>query len=132
MQDAHEREQSARGVEIEFHLALEALHQNVRALVMQPAARHVERLDAIRRRGADRRVIAVADGVIVLDQPSQRREREEMRNDRRTVGTPDVEHQAASGDAQMQRKRALVTGNRRKGVLLEEIVNRHCALMLHV
>src|SRR5262245_65730304 len=74
MQHADEREQPPRGLEIDQNLALEALHQELGALVVECAAAHVERLDALRRRATDRPVIAVADDAVVLDQASQRRE----------------------------------------------------------
>src|SRR5580698_3448033 len=60
-------EQPARGVEIQIDLALEPFHHQARALVVQPAPAHVERLDTVRRRSADRRVIAVANREIVFD-----------------------------------------------------------------
>src|SRR5271156_6505233 len=59
-----QREQPARGAGIELDLALESLHDKPRAFVVQGAPAHIERLDAIRRRRADRVVIAVADGEI--------------------------------------------------------------------
>src|ERR1700754_3813451 len=76
VQDANEREQTASGVEIDLHLELEALHQELRALVMQAAPAQVERLDALGRRRADGVVVAVADDEIVAHDPAQRRQRE--------------------------------------------------------
>src|SRR3954462_11773109 len=53
MEYADQSEQAAGGIEIEHHLACETLHQNVGALVVERAPAHVERLDAVRRGGAD-------------------------------------------------------------------------------
>ena len=50
-----------------FTLRLRRVLQDARALVVQAAPAHVDRLDAVGRRGADRRVIAVADQEVVLD-----------------------------------------------------------------
>src|SRR5260370_26191126 len=49
-----------------------------------------------------------------------------------TVRAPDVEHEARSGDAQMQRKRPLVVVVRGKGIVFEQIVDRDRALVLDV
>src|SRR5260221_2077768 len=49
-----------------------------------------------------------------------------------TVRAPDVEHEARSGDAQMQRKRPLVVVVRGKGIVFEQIVDRDCTLVLDV
>jgi hypothetical protein len=132
MQHADQSEQAACGVEIEPDLARQSLHQDVGALVVQRTPRHVERLDAVGRRGADGGVVTVADRVVVLDAPPQRGERKEMRDHRRAVGAADVEHEAASGDAQMQRERAAVVVLGRKGVVLEQVVDRDRTLVLDV
>src|SRR5260370_5729069 len=49
-----------------------------------------------------------------------------------TVGAPDVEQEARSGDAQMQRKRPLVVVVRGNGIVFEQIVDRDCTLVLDV
>src|SRR5262249_62420220 len=67
MQHADQGEQAPCGVEVELHLARQPIHQDIGALVVQGAAGHVERLDAVGRGGADGGVVAVADGVVVLD-----------------------------------------------------------------
>src|SRR5215813_11073971 len=78
VQDANEREQAPRGLEIDRHLVLEAIHQELRAFVVQRAPAHVDRLDALGGGGADRSVIAVADHEIILHDPPQRRERQQV------------------------------------------------------
>ncbi len=132
MQHADQREQAPRGVEIDVDLALEPLHQDVRTFVVQPAPAHVERLDAVGRGGADRLVVAVADHVVVLHEPPQRRERQQMRDHRRAVLAADVEHQPAAGDAQVEREGPLLRALRREAVLLDEVVDRDRALVLDV
>src|SRR5947209_199832 len=82
---------TARGLEVDIHLALEPLHQELGAFGVERSPTHVERLDALGSGGADRRVIAVADHEVVLHDPPQRRKREEVRHHRRIVGAPDVE-----------------------------------------
>src|SRR5215468_2523594 len=88
VQHADEREQAAGGVEVDPHLLAQPVHENARALVVQPAPAHVDRLDLARRGGAKRLVIAVADHEIILHDAPQRRQREEMRDHRRAVGEP--------------------------------------------
>jgi len=112
LQHRNQREQSPGRVEIEFDLALEPLHEDVRALVVQRAARHVERLDAVRCRTADRRVVAVADREIVFHDAAERRQRKKMANHRRAVGQPDIEDKAVAVDAQVQRNRGRRHGRR--------------------
>ena len=99
---------------------------------MDAAPAHVDRLDLVGRRGADRLVIAFADQIVVLDDAAQRRQREQMRHHRRAVLEANVEHQPVAVDRQMQRVRAAVVADRREGVLLEQIVDRDRALVLDV
>src|SRR5579863_6064532 len=132
VQHRDQREQPPRRVEIELDLALEPLHEDVRGLVVQGAAAHVERLDAVRRRGADRRVVAVADHEIILHDPAERRQREEMRDYRRTVALADIEHQPAAVDAEIERIRPTIVTHRAEAVLFDQIIDGDRALMLDV
>jgi hypothetical protein len=55
-----------------------------------------------------------------------------VRDHRRAVGKPDIEHEAVAIDAEIERIRtALVTG-RAEGVLLNQVVDRDRTLMLNV
>src|SRR4051794_15662695 len=85
VQHADEREQAACGVEVDLDLFLQPLLEQVRALVVQPAPAHVDRLDLSRRCGADRLVIAVADQEIVLHDLAEWRQRQKMRHYRCAV-----------------------------------------------
>src|SRR5580692_9694419 len=111
VQHRDQGEQPPRGVEVDLDLALEPLHHDARALVVQPPAAHIERFDAIRRRGADRGVIAVADGEVVLDDLAERHQRQHVGDHRRAVGQADVEHQAVAAQAEMQRVGAAVVAD---------------------
>src|SRR5262245_66024992 len=73
MQHANQRKQPARRIDIDRNLTLEPLYQDARAVVVDRAAAHIDRLDLVGRRGADRLIITVADHVVVLDDPVQRR-----------------------------------------------------------
>src|SRR5450756_1732304 len=66
VQHADQGEQPARGVEIDRHLVLEPLHQDVRSVVVDGAPPHVDGLDLVGRRGADSLIIAVADQVVAV------------------------------------------------------------------
>src|SRR5712672_1900615 len=123
MQDADEGEQAPCGLEINRHLVLEALHQKLRAFVVQRTAAHIDRLDAIGRGSADGLVIAVADHEIVLHDPPQRRQRQQMGHHRRIVGIADVEHQAVAGDAQVELEGPARLAFRRDRILVER--HRH-------
>ncbi len=77
VQDAEQREQPARGVEVHARPCSSARPAGCASLRRAaPRRRHVDRLDAVGRRGADRLIVAVADHVVVLDDPPQRRERQ--------------------------------------------------------
>src|SRR5665213_119484 len=132
VQHADQREQPARGFEIDPHLAFQPLLQRARALVVDAAAAHVDGLDLVRRRGPDRLVVTVADHEIVLHDPPERRQRQQMRHDRRGVLFADIEHQPVAGDADMQRERALARALRREQILFDQIVDRARALVLDV
>src|ERR1041385_6046742 len=103
VQHADQREQAARGVDVDLHFVLEPLHQDTRAVVVDGAPSHVERLDLVRRRRADRLIVAVADRVIVFHDTAQRRERKQMRDHRLPVLGADVEGEPIAGEAQVQR-----------------------------
>src|SRR5713101_6792172 len=83
MQYAEKREESARSAEIDRHALGQPLAQQLRALVVQRAPAHVDRLDARRARRADRLKVALAHQEIVLDDAAEGRERQEQRRDRR-------------------------------------------------
>src|SRR6185503_18021363 len=57
---ADEREQASRCGDVDQDLALEPLHEETAAFVMQAAPSHVDGLDARGRRGLDRLVVALA------------------------------------------------------------------------
>jgi hypothetical protein len=117
---------------VDLDLFLEALHQQLGAFVVQAAPAHVDRLDLARRRGADRLVVAVADQEIVLHDAAQRREREQMRHQRRAVLAPDVEHQPVLADRKMQHVGPAVVIDRRERIVLDQVVDRDRALVLDV
>src|SRR5665647_829751 len=132
VQHADQREQPARGLEIDPHLALQALLQRARAFVMDAAAAHVDGLDLVRRRGADRLIVAVADHEIVLHDSTERRQRQQMHHDGRAVLAADIEHQPVAGDADMQGERPLARAFRREQVLFDQVIDRDRALVLDV
>src|SRR6266403_2224722 len=132
VQHADQGEQPAGGLEIDPHLALQALLQRARAFVVNAAAAHVDGLDLVRRRGADRLVIAVANHEIVFHDSPERRQRQQMRHHGRAVLAADVEHQPVAGDADVQRERAPVGAFRREQILLDQVVDRDRALVLDI
>src|SRR6266567_545375 len=73
----YQREDAPRRVEIHLDLAVEAVAQEVRAVVVQPAPSHVDGLDPCRRRLANGGVIGLAELMVVLQHAAKRREREE-------------------------------------------------------
>src|SRR4029078_11893608 len=68
---ADEREQASRRGDVDEDLALEPLHEEAAAFVMQAAPSHVDGLDARGRRGLDRLVVALAHQEIILHQPAE-------------------------------------------------------------
>src|SRR5258708_24419380 len=76
MKHGDERKQPPRGIEVDGDLMLEALYQELGALVVQSPPSHVDRLDLAWRRRADRLVIALANQEIVLPEDTKRRGRQ--------------------------------------------------------
>ncbi len=55
-----------------------------------------------------------------------------MRHHRRAVLKPDVEHQAVTVNAEMQRVRSAVMADRRKRIHFEQIVNRDLPFVIDI
>ena len=105
MQRADQGEQPPRRLEIEPDPAFQPRGQQLRALVVQAAPAHVDRLDArLVAAFGDRLLMAVDDHVVVLDQPAERPERQRHRPHRRVQRVADVEDQPAVAHAEMQRE----------------------------
>src|ERR1700743_3582058 len=66
MQDADEREKTARGFEIRLYLAGEPVDEKLGAFIVDRAPPHIQGFDLRRRRGADGFVVAVADQEVIL------------------------------------------------------------------
>src|SRR5512143_2448314 len=127
---AEQREQASRRREVDGDLALEPLHEKLAALVVKASPAHVDRLDLRGRLGLDRLVVALADEEIVLNQAAEGREREHYMLDRRAVGVAHGEDEAVVGEREMKRIGTAVMAFECEGVLLEEIEDRHVALVL--
>src|SRR3546814_15272114 len=102
VKDADQGEQAPRGVEIDLDLAVESPDQHLRRVVVQRPARHVDCLDLLCRRGADRLIIAVADREIVTDRAAEAPKAEDHRFERRPILAPDIEDQPPFLDAPQQ------------------------------
>ena len=101
--DADQGEEPTRGIVVDIDLAGEPLLQQVGAFVMQAAPAHIDGLDLRRRRGLDCRVVALADGEIVLHHAAEWSQRQHHLADRRIATLPaDIEDQAAFFDREMQ------------------------------
>src|SRR4029079_14237974 len=130
MERAEQREQAACGRNVDGDLALEPLHQELTAFVVNTAPPHVDSLDLRGRLGLDRLIIALADEEVVLHQPAEGRKRQHHVLDRCAIGITDGEHKAIVGEGEMQRVRAAIMAFERKGIALEEIENRDLAFVL--
>src|SRR6476619_5410797 len=76
MQGADQGEQASRGGDVDEYLALEPLHEEPAAFIVQATPSHVDRLDARRRLGLDRLIVALAHQEVVLHQAAKGRKRE--------------------------------------------------------
>src|SRR6516162_5330847 len=132
VQHADQREQPPGGFEIYPYLAFQPLLQGARAFIVNAAPAHVDGLDLVGSRGADRLIVTVADHEVVLHDPPERRQRQQMRHNRRSVLATDVEHEAIAGHADVQGERAVVDVLRREQVLLDQVVDGDRALVLDV
>src|SRR5665213_3233421 len=91
MQRRNEGENPSGRIEIAVDLALQTFQEKLRSLVVNGTAAHIDRLDLRPRRGADGRIIALADKKIVFEQTAKRRQRENMRAERVTLFGADFE-----------------------------------------
>ena len=97
------------------------------------SALDIDRLDLARRRGANGAVIALADHVIVFDDPPKRRQREDVGHDILAAFARDGEDEALFGQRQFQLVgAALGIVDRREAVFLDQVEDRDRALMLDV
>jgi len=99
---------------------------------VEPAPAHVDRLDLIGARGANGRVVAVADQEIVLDDAPQRAERQVMRDHWRAIGKLDVEHQPVAGDRQRKFVRPTLVTAGMERIVFQQVVDRDRTLMFDV
>src|SRR5262245_26608360 len=93
MKDAYQGKQPSSGIEIDLHLAVQALDQDLAAFIVQTAPRHVDRLDLARGRCANSLIVAFANHEIVLDDATKWRQRQSDDDARSSTGIGDVEQQ---------------------------------------
>src|SRR4029450_5936807 len=130
MQRAEQREQAACGRKVDGDLALEPLHQELAAFVVNAAPPHVDRFDLRGRLRLDRLIISLADEEVVLHQPAEGRKRQHHVLDRRAIGIAHGEHEAIVSERETQCVRPAIIAFERKSIALEEIENRDLALVL--
>src|SRR5690242_12906817 len=71
VQDAHQGEEPPSRIEIDVDLVRKLVAQKLRSLIVQAAAADIDRLDLRWARGADRRVVALADQEIIAHDPAE-------------------------------------------------------------
>ena len=130
MQDADQREQPARRIEIDVDLAVQALAQQFGALVVQAAPAHVDGLDARRARGLDGLVVGLADGEVVAHHAAERQQRQRHGVERPVGLVENLHLQPVLGDREMQVVGAREIARRAEGVVLQQVVDGHGALVL--
>jgi len=81
MQHAYQSEQPPRGLEIDFHAALQPLHHQRGTFVVQTTTAHVDRLDARLATLLHGVGIAVDQHLVVFYQPAERTERQAENSD---------------------------------------------------
>lgn len=92
MEDADQREETPRGVEIDLNLAFEPFLEKFGRFVMDAAPRHVDRLNLLRRRLLDRLKIAVTNREIITDRAAKAAKAENNRFKRTAVLALDIKH----------------------------------------
>src|SRR6185436_5506146 len=78
MQNANQREEAARRVEIDIYLVFEQRFQRLGALVMQTAPAHIERFQPGTIGGFECLEIAFTQQEIIADHPAQRHQGQEQ------------------------------------------------------
>ena len=103
MQDADQGEEAAGGLVVYRDLALQPLGQHARALVVDAAAAHVDRLDLGGGEAFHGVVVALTDPEIVLDDLAEGRERQVELRRLPVAFAADVEDKAAIADGKWAR-----------------------------
>src|SRR5690606_4174865 len=130
VQHADQGEQAPRRLGVEADLALERLCELFRALVVQAAPAHVDRLDTAGRGGADRLEIALADHEVIFDQPAKGPHRQRDLAAVRTVRVVDGEDQVRLAQRQFDLVGAAKAVHQLEGVALQQVEYRDLALVL--
>ncbi|ENN87541.1 hypothetical protein RHSP_44317 [Rhizobium freirei PRF 81] len=99
---------------------------------MNAAPTHVDRLDAAGGGGADRLIIALADHEVVLHDPAEWRQRQDMRGDHAAVFDANVENELLVDQRQVEQIGAAFMPNGLKAVFLDQIEDGDGALMLDI
>src|SRR4051812_2016151 len=129
VQHADQGEQPPRRVEVQLDLAVEAFLEQLGRLVVDRAAGHVDRLEALGRIGADRFEIAFADREIVAHRPLEAGEAEADRLERAAFLVLDLDGEAIVLDAQQDPERSFLALGP-KEIVLEQVEDRDLALLL--
>ncbi len=102
MQDADEGEEAARGFVVDVGFVLETGLKEAGALVVQAAAAHVDRLDALGAALLDGEHVAVDEELVVLDDAAERAEGEDDRRQWRVGFVTDIEDETAFLDREVK------------------------------
>src|SRR5260370_36370391 len=132
MKHGDERKQPPRGIEVDGDLMLEALYQELGALVVQSPPSHVDRLDLAWCRRADRLIIALANQEIVLHEATKRRERQMMGNDRPVVLGADIEDEPGAHQFKREAIGSALVPHGRERVFLHQVLTCNGALWLQI
>ncbi len=114
---------------VDGDLALEAVRQQPAALVVKSAPPHVDRLDLRRRRRLDRLVVAFTDQEVVLDDPPERRDRKDVRDQRLVVLVRNIEDKPVIEPPQQQLVGTVITTFKPEAVVVEQVIDRDLALV---
>ena len=135
MQNADQREEAPRGVDVQIGFALKPLLQDAGPLVVDAAPRHIDRLDLAGGELLDRVEIAFADLIVVLHDLPERPQRQ-MERSRRLLGLGrDVKHQTPFTDRELQAvgsldRAAAIALGQCKGIVFQQVKDRDASFLL--
>ena len=132
MKNTDQREKAACGIEIQPNLIFETLTKELRSLIMEPPAAHIDGLNLIEGGVFDRLIIALANQKIVFDGFAKRCQRQQHFAQGLPRIIADIKHQAVFFNGEMQ-----PVGSRfhlcwRKAIVFQQIEDGDFALMLNV
>ena len=136
MQNADQREQATRSIEIDLDLALQPLAQEFGGIIVDGTTGHVDGLDLLWGGGPYRLIVTIANREVILDRPAEAAERQHQRLEMAVVLAMNVDAEPSLRRFKLDPVGArIIVGMRtlrRKVVPLQQVENRDPPFLIDV